>query len=546
MQTSYTAAVLARRGLLTPGLPHRVAAQFNALRVWGYGLGGELRSAAARDPGAVAVVDEVRGELTYGDLLTRAQRLGLALHRMANVRAGDRIGLMCRNHAGMVEAMLAASLVGADTVLVNTGLSGQQLATTAEELRMRVLIHDREFTEQVVAVPAGGGYRLVAGTDGGPRRPRPRGGRSEPEVVLTRFDEHQVDELIRYAPPGELRRPAVEGRTIVLTSGTTGRPKGAWRPTPQGLGPLASILGRIPLRAGAPLLIAAPLFHTWGYAALQVALALRGQIVLQRRFDPVATVQAVMRHRCRAVFAVPVMLQRLLDVPGYGLLPSLRVVAVSGSALVGGLATRFMDAYGDILYNLYGSTEASWVSIATPADLRRAPGTAGRPPHGTRVAILDQDGRPLPPGQVGRIFVGNDMLFDGYTSGQDVPTQDGLLSTGDLGHVDDGLLFVDGREDDMIVSGGENVFPSEVEDLLAGLPQVREVAVVGVADREYGQRLAAYLSLHPGEKLDADAVRGYVRHYLARYCVPRDVYYIPSLPRNATGKVVARDLPYRW
>jgi acyl-CoA synthetase (AMP-forming)/AMP-acid ligase II len=545
MHTSYTAAVLARRGLLTPGLPHRVAAQFNALRVWGYGLGGELRSAAARDRDAVALVDEVRGEITYGQLLARAERLGVALRGMANVGPGDRVGLMCRNHAGMVEGMLAASLLGADTLLINTGLSGQQLASTAEELRMRVLIHDREFTEQAVAVPARGGYRL-APAEGSPRRPRPRGGRSEPEVLVERFDEHQVDELIRTAPPGELRPPAAEGRTIVLTSGTTGKPKGAWRPTPQGLSPLASILGRIPLRAGAPVLIAAPLFHTWGYAALQVALALRGRIVLQRRFDPMATVQAAMRHRCRAVFAVPVMLQRLLDVPASGLLPSLRVVAVSGSALVGGLATRFMDAYGDILYNLYGSTEASWVSIATPADLRRAPGTAGRPPYGTRVAILDKDGHPLPPGQVGRIFVGNDMLFEGYTSGQVLPTQDGLLSTGDLGHADDGLLFVDGREDDMIISGGENVFPSEVENLLAGLPQVREVAVVGVRDQEYGQRLAAYLSLHPGEQLDADAVRGYVRHYLARYCVPRDVYYVPSLPRNATGKVVARELPYRW
>ena len=535
MHRLYTAAVLARRGLLTPGLPHRVAGQFNALRVWGYGLGGELRSAAARDPNAVAIVDETRGMLTYRQLLRRAERLGLALRGVAGVGPGDRVGLMCRNHAGMVEGMLAASLLGADTVLINTGLSGQQLATTVEELRMRVLIHDREFDEQVATVPMRGLS---------PRRPRPRGGR--PEVVVERLDEYRVAELIRTAPPGELRPPAEEGRTIVLTSGTTGKPKGAWRPTPPGLSPLASILGRIPLRVRARVLIAAPLFHTWGYAALQVALALRARIVLHRRFDPVAAVQAIRRHRCEVLFAVPVMVQRLLDVRASGLMPSLRVVAVSGSALVGGLATRFMDAYGDVLYNLYGSTEASWVSIATPADLRRAPGTAGRPPRGTRVAILDRDGRALPPGQVGRIFVGNDMLFEGYTSGQVLPMQDGLLSTGDLGHVDDGLLFVDGREDDMIVSGGENVFPSEVEDLLARLPQVREVAVVGVDDPEFGQRLAAYLSLHPGEQLDADAVRGYVRHYLARFCVPRDVYYVPSLPRNATGKVVARELPYRW
>jgi acyl-CoA synthetase (AMP-forming)/AMP-acid ligase II len=508
---------LGRRGLFTPGPPHRVTAQLNALRVWGFGLAGELRSAAARSPHRTAIVDEDRGEISYERLLDRAERLARSLRSTAGVRPADRVGLMCRNHAGMVEAMLAVNLIGADAVLVNTGLSGQQLAAVAEEQRLRALIYDRDFAEYVGAVP-------------GP---------------VERLDESRVEELVRQAPAGQLRPPPRDGRTIVLTSGTTGTPKGARRRTPSGLAPLASILDRIPLRVGERMFIAAPLFHTWGYAALQVAFALRATIVLQRRFDPAASLRAMRRQECGALFAVPVMLERLLDVPLTEPVPRLRVVAVSGSALFGGLATRFMDVYGDVLYNLYGSTEASWVSIATPAELRRAPNCAGRPPHGTRVAILGPDHRPVPAGQVGGIFVGNDMLFEGYTSGQRVRVVDGLLDTRDLGHVEDGLLFVDGRADDMIISGGENVFPSEVEDLLARLPQVREVAVVGVPDQEFGQRLAAYLALHPGERLDADAVREYVRHYLARFCVPRDVYFVPSLPRNATGKVVTRDLPYR-
>jgi acyl-CoA synthetase (AMP-forming)/AMP-acid ligase II len=219
-------------------------------------------------------------------------------------------------------------------------------------------------------------------------------------------------------------------------------------------------------------------------------------------------------------------------------------VAVSGSALPGGLATRFMDRYGDVLYNLYGSTEASWASIATPADLRAAPGTAGRPPHGTRVAVLSSDGTPLPPNTPGRLFVGNEMLFEGYTNGSGKETHDGLLATGDIGHLDaDGRVFVDGREDDMIVSGGENVFPSEVENLLADLPGVREVAVIGVPDDTYGQRLAAYLALNPESTLDADAIRDHVRRFRARFCVPRDVVFLDALPRNATGKVLKRELP---
>jgi acyl-CoA synthetase (AMP-forming)/AMP-acid ligase II len=204
-----------------------------------------------------------------------------------------------------------------------------------------------------------------------------------------------------------------------------------------------------------------------------------------------------------------------------------------------------MDEFGDVLYNLYGSTEASWASIATPEELRADPRCAGRPPHGTRVAILDGAGMPLPAGQVGRVFVGNDMLFDGYTSGgHDRESHQGLLATGDLGHLtSDGLLHVDGREDDMVVSGGENVYPSAVEHVLAQLPQVGEVAVAGVPDAQWGQRVSAWLVLRPGERLDADAVREYVRLHLDRFSVPRDVYFVARLPRNATGKVVARHLP---
>ncbi|MBO4209374.1 AMP-binding protein [Micromonospora echinofusca] len=511
----FVVATLTRRGLLTPGSPVRVAAQLNALRRWGWSIAGELRQAAARDPDRIAVVDENDGELTYRELLDRAERLTRALRAVYGVRAGDRIGVLCRNHHGLVETIVAGTLLGADTVLVNSGLSTAQLTVVATEQRLRLLVHDDEFAERVVPLP--------------------------PEVQ--RIGERQHAELIAGALPGTLKPPPRDGRTIVLTSGTTGAPKGARRPTPNGFGPLVSIIDRIPLHVRDRIMIAAPVFHTWGYAALQVAFALRATIVLHRRFEPATALDALARQRCDALFAVPVMLQRMLEVAPPDPRPPLKVVAVSGSALPGGLATRFMDTYGEVIYNLYGSTEVSWASIAAPADLRRAPSTAGRPPHGTRLAILDATGTPVPAGQVGRIFVGNEMLFEGYTSGSGRESRDGLLNTGDLGRIDaDGLLFVDGREDDMIVSGGENVFPSEVEDLIARLPQVREVAVVGVPDPEFGQRLAAFLALHPGETLDPEAVREYVRHYLARFSVPRDVIFVKYLPRNATGKVLAREL----
>ena len=516
MDLPFLVTTLARRGMLSPGPPVRVAAQLAALRTWGYGLAGELRQAAARDPHRVALVDERRGPISYRDLLDRCERLARSLRDGLGIRPADRIGVLCRNHTGLVEAAVAGALLGADTVLVNTGLAAAQLTALAEHERLRALVYDTEFAERVGALPAG----------------------------VERIEEVSQARLVDDAPPGTLRPPARVGRTIVLTSGTTGRPKGAPRPAPPGLGPLASIIDRIPLRARDRMMIAAPLFHTWGYAGLQMAFALRATVVLRHRFAAIEVLRALVEHRCAALFAVPVMLQRLLEVPPPGIRPPLRVVAVSGSTLSGGLATRFMDVYGDVVYNLYGSTEVSWASIATPADLRRAPATAGRPPHGTRLAILGPNGEPVPPGTAGRIFVGNEMLFEGYTSGGAPERQRGLLSTGDIGHVDaDGLLFVDGREDDMIISGGENVHPSEVEDLLAALPQVREVAVIGVPDAEYGQRLAAYLVLRPGETLDAEAVREHVRRHRARFSVPRDVVFVPVLPRNATGKIVPRDLP---
>ncbi|HSS11005.1 MAG TPA: AMP-binding protein, partial [Acidimicrobiales bacterium] len=208
------------------------------------------------------------------------------------------------------------------------------------------------------------------------------------------------------------------------------------------------------------------------------------------------------------------------------------------------LALRFMDAFGDVLYNLYGSTEVAWASIATPSDLRQAPGTAGRPPRGTLVRVVDADGHEVPDGQSGRIFVANSMLFEGYTGGGSKPVVDGLMGTGDTGHFDDaGRLFVDGRDDEMIVSGGENVFPREIEDLLSEHPAVADCSVVGVPDDKFGQRLKAFVVLRPDHSATATELQDYVRAHLARYKIPRDVVFLSELPRNATGKVVKRDLP---
>nr|WP_089313586.1 AMP-binding protein [Actinomadura mexicana] len=548
------AALLLRTGLLFSGGPRRLVRQIGTLRRWGTTLAGLVASAAARSPSRTALIDD-EGELTFGELDERAARLatGLPLHGPR-----PRVGVLCRNHRGMALTLVACSRRGAEVVLLNTGFGTGQIRAVLGELRPTLLVADAEFAPLLANVPIAL-RRTVVWADHRPPAAAPLSApvpaatlpppRTAPETVLT-APGPSIEEIIRSAPAAAAAPPQIQSRTIMLSSGTTGRPKGARRPPRPGLWPLASMTSRIPLRARQTMIVEAPLFHTWGYAALQMAWALRAPIVLHRRFDPERTLRAVASHRDTTLFAVPVMLQRILE-----LAPerrerydtsSLRIAALSGAALPGDLATRFMDAFGDRLYNVYGTTEASWVSIATPRDLRLDPRTAGRPPRNTALAILDEEGRRLGRSTRGQIFAANELLFEGYTGGEPMEVRDGLLATGDLGHIDHrGLLFVDGRSDGMVVSGGENIVPCDVEEALLRMPEIHEVAVTGVPDPEWGQRLAAYVVLRPGARLDADAVRAYVHAQVARYAVPRDVHFIPELPRNATGKVVHRWLTAR-
>jgi fatty-acyl-CoA synthase len=278
-----------------------------------------------------------------------------------------------------------------------------------------------------------------------------------------------------------------------------------------------------------------------------MSLPTASTIVLRRRFDPEDTLRAVRDNRAQVLAVVPVMVQRILRLPEETLakydLSSLRITSISGSALPGELALEWMDRFGDSVYNLYGSTEVSWATVATPEDLRAAPGTAGRPPRGTAVRLYDEAGREVPQGEVGRIFVGNEMAFEGYTGGGGKEIVDGLLSSGDVGHIDsEGRLFIDGRDDEMIVSGGENVFPREVEDLLADHEAVVEVAVIGVDDAEFGQRLKAFVVVKDGVEIAEDDLKAHVKANLASYKTPREIEFLEELPRNATGKVLKRDL----
>ncbi len=520
-----TVRVLTSAGVIHPYPPRVLLGLARTLKEWGRGPAGGFTTLALRHPDQVGVVDEL-GELTFKELHQRSNALARSL-RGRGVREGDSVAILCRNHRGFVDATIAVSKLGADLLYLNTAFAAPQLGEVCAREKPAAIIYDEEFTDLVDR--SGIDVTRVLAWVG-----------SDPGELPT------LEQLVEAGSTDDLVPPARRSRSVILTSGTTGTPKGAPR-SEASFDAGVALLSRLPLKRGWRTHIAAPLFHTWGWAHLSLAMLLGSTMVLRRRFEPEDCLRAVTEHGCDSMVVIPVMLQRIMQLPAETLasydLSRVKVVAASGSALPGDLGVDWMDRFGDNLFNIYGSTEVAWVTIAQPVDLRAAPGTAGRPPHATVVRLYDEQGAPVPDGEPGRIFVGNSMLFEGYTGGGSKDVVDGLMSTGDVGRFDDrGHLFVEGRDDDMIVSGGENVFPQEVEDCLARHDAVVEAAAVGVDDDEYGKRLRAFVVLSSPDDATEDDLKDYVKQNLARYKVPREIVFLPELPRNATGKILKLEL----
>ncbi|MEV7551000.1 acyl-CoA synthetase [Amycolatopsis sp. NPDC089917] len=498
------------------------------VRKWGPFAGANM-IAARRDPTATGIIDEL-GPLTFKQLDTQSNALARAWSERG-LGPGSVIAALCRDHRGLVLTMLASGKLGAKLLLMNTGFAKPQLADVAKREGVTALVYDQEFTDLLDAVE-GDVDHYLAWVDSDTARSR---------------DIPVVTELVASTDDRAWPAPAKPGGFILLTSGTTGTPKGAPRPHTSALAS-AQFLDRIPLRTGEATYMGAPLFHGTGLSQFILSFALGSKVVMRRKFVPEETLRGVAESRCTTLVLVPTMLQRIVDLPEevrakYDT-SSLRIIFVAGSALSPDLGNRATAAFGDVVHNLYGSTEVAVATVATPEDWRKAPGTVGRAPVGCKVALYDEKGGKITePHVTGRVFVGSGLSFQGYTDGRNKEIIDGLLSSGDVGHFDeDGLLFIDGRDDEMIVSGGENVFPIEVENLLVEREDVLEAAVVGVDDPEFGQRLKAFVVRAEKSELDVDGVREYVKANLARYKVPRDVEFLDELPRNATGKVLRNKL----
>ncbi|MFZ0835498.1 MAG: long-chain-fatty-acid--CoA ligase FadD2 [Mycobacterium sp.] len=517
-------------GALKLESPRMVAAMAAEIARWGE-MGMIPSVNARRTPHRVAVIDD-EGTFTFREL---DGAVNAAANRMVDmgVKGGDGVAILARNHRWFLIANYACARVGARTILLNTEFSGRQIAEVAEREGARLLIYDDEYAGAVQEADFDLGKLRALGYT--------------PDAEDSGCTDETLADVVANGNIEPAPKPSKHSTLVILTSGTTGTPKGASRSTPPTLAPLGGPLSHVPFKSGEVTSLPSPMFHALGYLHATIGMVLGSTLVLRRKFRPLTVVEDIEKYRATALVVVPVMLSRILDAldkadRSYDL-SSLRIVFVSGSQLGAELATRATKRLGPVMYNMYGSTEVAFATIARPQDIDINPSTVGPVVKGAKVRILDEHGKDVPQGEVGRIFVGNAMPFEGYTGGGGKQIIDGLLSSGDMGYFDhNGLLYVTGRDDEMIVSGGENVFPAEVEDLLSGHPEVVEATALGVDDDEWGARLRAFVVRQEGSSIDEDAIKLYVREHLARYKVPREVIFVDELPRNPTGKILKREL----
>jgi fatty-acyl-CoA synthase len=511
--------------------PQNVAAMVADIRRWGeFGMIPALN--ARRTPNRTAIIDD-DGEVTFKELDEAAHEVANGLLAMG-IKGGDGVAILARNHRWFLVAIYGAARAGARIILLNSEFSGPQIKEVSEREGAKLIIYDDEYCEAVSKADPPLGKLRALGVN--PDKDEPSGSTDE-----------TLEDLVARSSGKPAPKATKHSSIIILTSGTTGTPKGANRSTPPSLAPIGGILSHVPFRSGEVTSLPAPMFHALGFLHSTIAMMLGTTLVLRRRFKPAMVLEDIEKHKVTAMVVVPVMLSRLLDAfDGMERKPdlsSLRIVFVSGSQLGAELAQRALKDLGPVIYNLYGSTEIAFATIARPKDLSINPATVGPVVKGVKVKILDDNGNELPQGEVGRIFVGNTFPFEGYTGGGHKQIIDGLMSSGDVGYFDEhNLLYVSGRDDEMIVSGGENVFPAEVEDLISGHPEVIEATALGVEDKEWGHRLRAFVVKAEGASVDEDAIKVYVRDHLARYKVPREVVFLDELPRNPTGKILKREL----
>ena len=521
---SSLADVAAGSARLTRGLvplrratPRRLVRMARGLSAHGLTLAGLARLAAIRDGRDVVLVDAA-GPVTADQLDRWSSTVAGELVRREILAAGSRLGVLCRGGRGFAVAAIAGSRVGADVVLLHTGYSANTLADVLRIEEVRAVVHDEEFGDLLGAARFRGTTIIADG--------------AAPGVLSLRG--------MQALPQADAPAPAHPGQLVVLTSGTSGRPRHAHRRPagPAAAIPVTSLFRRLAIRRRSPMLILPPLFHGYGVGSFAVALGLGCPAIVVARFDADDALRLVDEHAVETLVVVPSMLHRLGEALGdRPPPPSLRAIVSASAPLHPTVWRRAVAAFGPIVHNVYGSTEAGWCTLARPEDLAAAPGTIGRPAVGIQVHIVDERGLAAPPHTVGRVVVGSPLLDDGADAGAVLRRRGGFVDTGDLGHVDEhGRYFVDGRADDMIVSGGEQVFTAAVEDVLLGHPGVADALVVGELDEDLGPGLVAHVVVRAGHAPSEDDLAAHLADTLGAAAQPRRFRFVTAIATNDVGK----------
>jgi fatty-acyl-CoA synthase len=473
--------------------------------------------------------------LNYGELEERVNRLTHGLRNLG-VGPGERVGVMVHNSHEHIEMTAALQALGGISVQIGYRLKGPEVAYILQNAKARAIVFHSDLVPAVdealkeikiegIAIGGAAGHRsydeLLASGDP-----------SEPAQV----------------PGGGL------GGVMIYTSGTTGRSKGATRDfRKMGLEPILNFIKKIPLKRDERHLVTCPLYHSAAPAILSMVMSVGGCGVILRQFEPEDVLRTIERERITSSLMVPTMLSRLMALPPEVIrkydTSSLKWILTTAAPLPTEVARRVEDAFGPILYNFYGATETGTVTIALPGEHTARPGTIGRAIEGNDIHLLGGDGKDVPEGQVGELYVKNGMLMDGYFGNEKATsdaTRQGMISVGDLAYRDaDGYYYLADRKTDMVISGGVNIYPWEIEQRLHEHPSVFEAAVVGVPDPEWGESLVAYIVKRPGKECTSDELREWVRQTLADYKRPKQVHFLDALPRNPTGKILKRELKQR-
>jgi len=480
---------------------------------------------------------------TYPDLFGRALRASRGLHELG-IGAGDRVALLLRNSLEFLEASIATVPLGASAVPVNWHWRGDEIAHVLSDSGAKALVVHADLWPAIAPSVPDGIALIVVPTAEGPVEDPPTGALLWP------------DWLAGHEPWAQA--PETGPASIIYTSGTTGRPKGVVRAQPtesqreQAQAMLAEIFKLAPQER---TVIPAPMYHT-APNVYALAAAIRGMdMTIMTNFDAEEFLRIVADHRVTVVQMVPTMFVRLLALPGqvrsrYDL-SSLRWVVHAAAPCPPDVKLAMIEWLGPIVGEYYGGTETGPVTFCTSEEWLAHPGTVGRPLERAVVKVLDADGNELPAGQSGEIYMWLDVWPDFSYAGDEEKRRsverDGLVSCGDIGYLDaDGYLYLNDRRSDMVISGGVNIYPAEIEACLLAMPGVRDCAVFGVPDDEFGEALAAYIELQDGAQLSGDSVRAHVRSRLAAYKTPRLVEFRDSLPREDSGKIFKRRLrdPY--